>query len=29
VMPKTFASLPAEQLDALVQYLVKSTQGGG
>jgi cytochrome c oxidase subunit II len=28
VMPKTYANLPKEQLDALVQYLVKSTQGG-
>jgi cytochrome c oxidase subunit II len=29
VMPKTFANLPKEQLDALVQYLVKSSEGGG
>jgi cytochrome c oxidase subunit 2 len=29
VMPKTFADLPKEQLDALVQYLVQSSQGGG
>ncbi len=29
VMPKTYASLPKQQLDALVQYLVTSTQGGG
>ena len=29
VMPKTYANLPKEQLDALVQYLVKSSQGGG
>ena len=29
VMPKTFATLPKEQLDALVQYLVDSTKGGG
>jgi cytochrome c oxidase subunit II len=28
VMPKTYATLPREQLDALVQYLVQSTQGG-
>jgi cytochrome c oxidase subunit II len=29
VMPKTYANLPKEQLDALVQYLVDSSQGGG
>jgi cytochrome c oxidase subunit 2 len=29
VMPKTFANLPKEQLDALVQYLVRSSQRGG
>jgi cytochrome c oxidase subunit II len=29
VMPKTFADLPQEQLDALVQYLVRSSRGGG
>jgi cytochrome c oxidase subunit II len=29
VMPKTFANLPKEQLDALVQYLVDSSKGGG
>ena len=29
VMPKTYADLPAEQIDALVQYLVRSTRGGG
>jgi cytochrome c oxidase subunit 2 len=29
VMPKTFATLPKEQLDALVQYLVDSSKGGG
>jgi hypothetical protein len=28
-MPKTFATLPKEQLDALVQYLVDSSKGGG
>jgi cytochrome c oxidase subunit II len=28
LMPKTFANLPKEQLDALVQYLVRSTQEG-
>ena len=28
VMPKTYASLPKQQLDALVQYLVQSSQGG-
>jgi cytochrome c oxidase subunit 2 len=28
VMPKTFADLPEEQLDALVQYLVDATQRG-
>jgi cytochrome c oxidase subunit 2 len=27
VMPKTFASLPKDQLDALVQYLVTSSKG--
>src|SRR2546430_4545172 len=27
VMPKTFSQLPKEQLDALVQYLVKSSKG--
>jgi cytochrome c oxidase subunit 2 len=29
VMPKTFANLPKEQLAALVQYLVRSSRGGG
>ena len=29
VMPKTYASLPEEQIDALVQYLVRSSEGGG
>jgi cytochrome c oxidase subunit 2 len=29
VMPKTYAGLPKEQLDALVQYLVRSSKGGG
>jgi cytochrome c oxidase subunit 2 len=29
VMPKTYASLPREQLDALVQYLVRSSSEGG
>jgi cytochrome c oxidase subunit 2 len=29
VMPKTYADLPDEQIDALVQYLVRSTEGGG
>ena len=29
VMPKTYANLPKEQLDALVQYLVDSSKGGG
>ncbi len=31
VMPTTFAQLPKQQLDALVQYLVQSSQkkGGG
>jgi cytochrome c oxidase subunit II len=29
VMPKTYASLPREQLNALVQYLVRSSQEGG
>ena len=29
VMPKTYATLPDEQIDALVQYLVRSTEGGG
>jgi len=29
VMPKTYANLPKEQLDALVQYLVRSSRGGG
>ena len=29
VMPKTYAGLPKEQLDALVQYLVDSSKGGG
>jgi cytochrome c oxidase subunit 2 len=29
VMPKTFADLPKEQIDALVQYLVRSSSGGG
>jgi cytochrome c oxidase subunit II len=29
VMPKTYADLPKEQLDALVQYLVRSSEGGG
>ncbi len=29
VMPKTFAQLPAEQLDALVQYLVGDEESGG
>jgi cytochrome c oxidase subunit 2 len=28
VMPATFKSLPADQLDALVQYLISSTKGG-
>jgi cytochrome c oxidase subunit 2 len=27
VMPKTFASLPKDQLDALVQYLIQSSKG--
>jgi cytochrome c oxidase subunit II len=29
VMPKTYADLPQEQIDALVQYLVRSSRGGG
>jgi cytochrome c oxidase subunit II len=29
VMPKTYADLPDEQIDALVQYLVRSTREGG
>jgi cytochrome c oxidase subunit 2 len=29
VMPKTYADLPDEQIDALVQYLVRSSQGEG
>jgi cytochrome c oxidase subunit II len=29
VMPKTYADLPEEQLGALVQYLVRSSQEGG
>jgi cytochrome c oxidase subunit II len=29
VMPKTYADLPEEQIDALVQYLVRSSRGGG
>jgi cytochrome c oxidase subunit II len=29
VMPKTYADLPDEQIDALVQYLVRSSKGGG
>jgi cytochrome c oxidase subunit 2 len=29
VMPKTFANLPDEQRDALVQYLIRSSEGGG
>jgi cytochrome c oxidase subunit 2 len=29
VMPKTYADLPDEQIDALVQYLVRSSQEGG
>jgi cytochrome c oxidase subunit II len=29
VMPKTYAELPDEQIDALVQYLVRSSRGGG
>jgi cytochrome c oxidase subunit II len=29
VMPKTYADLPDEQIDALVQYLVRSSRGGG
>ena len=29
VMPKTYADLPELQLDALVQYLVRSSEGGG
>ena len=27
VMPKTFASLPKDQLDALVQFLIQSSKG--
>jgi len=29
VMPKTYAELPRDQLDALVQYLVEGQRGGG
>ena len=29
VMPKTYSGLPKEQLDALVQYLVRSSKEGG
>ena len=29
VMPKTYASLPKNQIDALVQYLVEANRGGG
>jgi cytochrome c oxidase subunit 2 len=29
VMPKTYADLPDEQIDALVQYLVRSSREGG
>jgi cytochrome c oxidase subunit 2 len=29
VMPKTYADLPDEQLDALVQYLIGEEEGGG
>jgi cytochrome c oxidase subunit II len=29
VMPKTFADLPEQQLDSLVQYLVQESGGGG
>jgi cytochrome c oxidase subunit 2 len=29
VMPKTYAGLPEEQIDALVQYLVRSSREGG
>jgi cytochrome c oxidase subunit 2 len=29
VMPKTYADLPDQQIDALVQYLVRSTREGG
>ena len=29
VMPKTYADLPEEQIDALVQYLVRSSREGG
>ena len=28
IMPKTYANLPKQQLDALVQYLVQSSKGG-
>lgn len=29
VMPKTYADLPEEQIDALVQYLIRSSREGG